>query len=131
MNLLDENVRRDQGDQLRRWRVPFRVLTEDVAHPGIQDPDILPVLHRLARPTFFTHDRDFFRRALVHPGYCLVWLDVFDGKAAEFIRWILKQPEFRTTAQRMGVVARAHPGGIHFWRRGAAALQRVAWSAWK
>jgi hypothetical protein len=31
MILLDENIRQDQGVQLRRWRVPFRLLVDDIA----------------------------------------------------------------------------------------------------
>ena len=127
MNLLDENIRQDQGVQLRRWRVPFRVLTEDISHSGIQDPDILPLLHRLKRPTFFTHDRDFFGRKLVHRSYCLVWLDVFDGAAAEFIRRFLKHPAFSTAARRMGMVARVHHDGVDFWRRHQEARLRARW----
>ncbi len=127
MNLLDENIRRDQGDQLRRWRVPVRLLVEDIAPSGIQDPDIIPLLHRLRRVTFFTHDQDFFRRELAHPAYCLVWLDLFDGDAARFIHLFLRHPEFSTWSRRMGVVARVHHDGIRFWRRNDARLQHVEW----
>ena len=127
MNLLDENIRQDQREQLRERRVPFRALTRDLAHPGMQDAEIIPLLHRLRRLTFFTHDQDFFKRGLVHPAYCLVWLDVFDGHAAEFIRRFLKHPAFRTAAKRMGVVAHVHREGIDFWPRNREARQRVRW----
>lgn len=128
MILLDENIRQDQGIQLRQWRVPFRHLADDLARSGIQDPEIIPLLHRLKQPTFFTHDRDFFQRKLVHPACCLVWLDVFDGEAAKFIRAFLKHPIFDTAAKRLGIVARAHHDGIHFWQRNRTALQRAGWS---
>ena len=127
MILLDENIRDDQAIQLRQWRIPFRFLVESFARSGIQDPEIIPLLHRLKQPSFFTHDRDFFQRALVHPAYCLVWLDVFDGEAAKFIRAFLKHRTFDTAAKRMSIVARAHHDGIRFWRRNQAALQRAAW----
>jgi hypothetical protein len=97
MILLDENIRQDQGIQLRQWRVRCRFLVEEFAPSGIQDVDIIPLLQRLKQPTFFTHDQDFFRGGLVHAGYCLVWLDVFDGDAATFIRSFLKHP-FRNPA---------------------------------
>ena len=71
MNLLDENIRHDQGQQLRRWTIPFRLLIRDLARSGIQDPDIIPLLHRARSPTFFTHDQDFFKRTLVHPVYLM------------------------------------------------------------
>ena len=128
MILLDENVRDDQAVQLRRRHIAARFLVEDFARSGIQDPEIIPWLHRLKQPVFFTHDRDFFQSDRAHQNYCLVWLDVFDGKAAEFIRAFLKHELFDTAAKRMGVVARVHPGGVHFWQRKRAALQRVGWT---
>ena len=111
MNVLDENIRQDQAEQLRRWRIKFRRLVVDIKHPGIKDPQVIPALQQLHRPTFFTHDQDYFRRKLLHPSYCLVWLDLFDGDAASFIRAFLRHPAFRTHALRMHVVARLHPGG--------------------
>jgi hypothetical protein len=127
VNLLDENIRQDQAIQLRQWRVPCRILVQEFAPSGIQDPDIIPLLQRLKQPTFFTHDQDFFRRNLVHAGYALVWLDVFDGEAAAFIRAFLKHGLFNTAAKRMGVVARVHRDGVLFWQRNHTALQRVNW----
>ncbi len=129
MILLDENIRKDQSIELRRHHVPARFAIEDFAWAGIQDPDIIPLLHRLKQPTFFTHDRDFFRRNLAHRNYCLAWLNIFDGRAAEFIRAFLKQELFNTTAKRMGAVVRVHPDGLEFWRRNRTALQRVRWRA--
>ena len=72
-------------------------------------------------------DKDFFRRSLVHPAYCLVWLNARADDAAWFVRRLLRQPEFNSQAKRMGVVARIHPEGIQFWQRGTATLRRVAW----
>ena len=127
MTLLDENIRQDQGAQLRRWRIPFRLLIRDLARPGIQDPDIIPLLHQGHRPTLFTHDKDYFKPALAHPAYCLVWLDVFDGDAARFIRRFLRHPAFHTHARRLGKVVRLHPAGVSFWQRGRRSLQSVPW----
>jgi hypothetical protein len=127
MILLDENIRQDQAIQLRRQRIPARFLVEHFARTGIQDTDIIPLLHRLKQPTFFTHDRDFFRRGLVHQNYCLVWLDMYDGKAAEFTRAFLKHELFDTAAKRLGIVARVHHEGIDLWRRNHAALQHARW----
>lgn len=127
MNLLDENIRQDQSDQLRRWRIKFRRLDMDLVCTGIKDPQVIPVLHGLSDPTFFTHDKDYFRRRLLHSSYCLVRLDVFDGAAASFIRSFLRHRLFKTNAQRIGAVARVHPGGIHFWTRNKPKLTKVPW----
>lgn len=127
MILLDENIRQDQAIRLRQQHIPARFLVEDFARTGIQDLDIIPLLHRLKQPVFFTHDRDFFRHGLAHQNYRLVWLDLFDGRAVEFIRAFLKHDLFDTAAKRMGIVARAHPEGIDFWRRNRAGLQHARW----
>lgn len=127
MILLDENIRQDQAIQLRRQHIPAQFLVEHFAQKGIQDHDIVPVLHRLKQPVFFTHDRDFFRRDLTHNNYCLVWLDLFDGKAAEFIRAFLKHKLFDTAAKRTSIVARVHQEGIDFWQNNRAVLQRARW----
>jgi len=47
-----------------------------VGYLGIKDDNILPLLHRKRRVTFFTQDQDFFDRQLCHHAYCLVRLDV-------------------------------------------------------
>jgi len=127
MNLLDENIRHDQGEQLRKWRIPFRLLVRDLARSGIQDPDIIPLLHRGTRPTLFTHDQDYFKRSLVHPAYCLVWLDLYDGGAAVFIRRFLRHPDFNSHAKRLGKAVRLHPQRITFWQVGKPALQTRQW----
>jgi hypothetical protein len=36
MNVLDENIRHDQGEQLRKWRIKFRRLVVDIEDPGHQ-----------------------------------------------------------------------------------------------
>ena len=54
MNLLDENFPEDQLPPLKEWRIPFRQIGRDVARRGIKDLDIIPLLHRLRRVTFFT-----------------------------------------------------------------------------
>jgi len=123
MNLLDENIRHDQGEHLRKWRIPFRRLIGDLARSGIQDPDILPLLHRGKHPTLFTHDKDFFKRTLVHRAYCLVWLDLYDGDAALFVRRFLRHPDFNSHAKRMGKVVRLNPQRLTFWHLGQRSLQ--------
>src|SRR5688572_17847809 len=83
MLVLDENVPADQRHSLRKWRIRFRVIGVDVAAWGTTDENLIPALHGLPRPTFFTLDQNFYRRDWVHRGYCLVWLDVADDRAAE------------------------------------------------
>jgi hypothetical protein len=116
MLVLDENLPAGQRQLLRSWRVRFRTVGREVAFFGAKDENLIPLLHRLANPTFFSLDRDFYRQEAANRSYCLVWLDVRAGEAGKFIRAFLRHPEFRTHAKRKGVVARVYPGGVQFWR---------------
>jgi hypothetical protein len=127
MNVLDEQMRADQCLLLVHWGIAVRKIGRDVAPSGIKDTDIIPFLQRLKRPTFFTHDQGFFQRQLAHARYCLAWLDVSDVEAATYIRRFLGHGRFDTTAKRMGIVARVHYQGVHFWCRELARSQRVDW----
>jgi len=127
VNVLDENIPMDQRDLLRAWGIHCRLIGRDLSQLSADDDNIVVLLHRLKQPTLLTRDEDFFRRKLCHSGYCLVFLDARPAESAEFIRRVLRHPQFRTKAQRMGTVARAHHDGIHFWRRNEASLHRAPW----
>lgn len=128
MILLDEQMREDQRVLLRKWRIRFRQIGKEIGPSGIQDPDIIPFLHTLKRPTLFTLDHGFFKPRLCHSGYCLACLDVTDIRAAEYIRRFLRHSRFDTSAKRLGIVARARPSGVDFWKRGMREVQRVSWA---
>lgn len=127
MNVLDENIVAEQRGQLRQWRIPFRRIGEHLAAFGALDENLIPVLHQLPQPTFFTSDEDFFKVSLSHAHYALIYLDVSDTETAEFIRRFLKHPAFETQAKRLGVVARVRASGVRFWRKGKSGLQKVEW----
>ena len=86
MNILDENVPESQPAILRSWRIAFRQIGQGVGRMGMKDDEIIPLLHELGRPTFFTLDGDFYERRLCHGGYCLVRLDVEEEVVAEYVR---------------------------------------------
>jgi hypothetical protein len=127
MNLLDENVRDDQRTLLRQWRIPFRQVGKEISRAGTQDDNLLPLLHRLKRPTLFTQDKDFFKRELCHRAYCLVWLDVANIEVAFYLRRFLRHPAFGSQRHRMGKVVRVHPDGVHYWLAGKAGRVSVEW----
>ncbi len=128
MNVLDENIASQQCAKLRAWRIPFRQIGRHLSEKGALDENLIPLLHRLPQPTFFTHDKDFFRTALCHSHYAVVYLDVSDAAAAEFIRRFLRHPLFDTTAKRLGVVARVQISDVQFWKKGRQRLQSAEWS---
>lgn len=127
MILLDENVTQDQWELLLKSRVRARQIGHDVGRTGIQDRDILTLLHDLKRPTLFTLDRDFSYPRLCHPAYCLVFLDINEDCTAMYVRRVLKHPALSTQAKRMGAVVRVTESGVRIWRRNAAELA-LPWS---
>jgi hypothetical protein len=127
MNLLDENVPESQRQLLRAWRIPVRQVGVDVARKGIQDDEIIPLLLRLRRPTFVTRDSDFYKPALRHARYCLVFVDTGQYEAASFVRRLLHHVEFDTEAKRLGSVLRVHHTGVAAWRLHLAGEHHYDW----
>ncbi|MBI3245376.1 MAG: hypothetical protein HYZ50_02580 [Deltaproteobacteria bacterium] len=117
MNILDEDIGQSQGQHLAGRKIHFWKIGAGVGRAGMKDrEDILPLLHRLKQPTFFTLDHGFYHPTLRHQRYCLVFLDVWDDEAAEYIRRLLRHSEFRTRAQRMGKVVRVRHSGVNYWQ---------------
>src|SRR5947208_118637 len=116
MNVLDENIPEPQRHLLRRWRIPVRQIGSGVGRAGMSDEDILPLLHGLHRPTFFTRDADFSDPSLCHQSYCLVWLKVTPLEVAEYVRRLLRHPALNTQAKRMGKLIEVMPSGLIVWR---------------
>lgn len=128
MNVLDENIFEHHRQQLEAWNIHVRQVSVDIGRLGMDDlEEIIPLLHTLHRPTFFTRDKDFYHRWLHHPGYCLVYLDVAPDEAARFIRRFLRHRLFRTKTQRMGKVVRVHQGGVTIWQAGMGEEKEIAW----
>jgi hypothetical protein len=117
VNILDENIVEDECRSLRSRRVHVRHIGHDISHKGIKDQEIVPLLHRLRRPTLFSHDTRFFNRRLCHPSYCLVYLDVPENAAAVYVRRVLRHPLLNTQVKRMGTVVRASSADIRLLRR--------------
>ena len=93
----------------------------------MKDDEIIPLLHGLPRPTFFTLDADFYDRHFCHEAYCLVHLDVEGEMAAEYVRRLLHHRAFNTKAKRMGRVIRVSPMGLAIWRILQEQESRLSW----
>ena len=115
MNILDENVPESQRSLLRKRRVPVRQVGQDTGRKGMKDNEIIPLLHQLDRPTFFTLDGDFYDRRKCHEGYGLVHVDVHEEMTAEYVGRILRHRSLNSKAKRMGRVVRVSAVGITFW----------------
>jgi hypothetical protein len=128
MNILDENIPFGQRQPLADRGIHFRQIAREIGREGLDDREqIIPLLHRMRRPTLFTRDQDFYKPELRHQGYCLVYLDVLPDQVAEYIRRFLRHKAFRTQAQRMGKVVCLRPGGIRFWQVKLEAERALSW----
>ena len=127
MNVLDENIVAQQCLQLEEWGIPYRQVGRHLSAHGATDENLIPLLHQLPQPTFFTHDEDFFKVSLCHSHYALVYLDVTDRETAKFVRRFLRHKSFNTQAKRLGIVARVRGTGIQFWRKAKPGLQSTDW----
>lgn len=127
MNILDENIPQPQRELLAGWRVAVRQIGVSIGRRGMLDEEIIPLLQRLRRPTFFTRDEDFYERHLGHARYCLVYLSVEKSETALFVRRLLRHSDFKTQAKRMGKVIRVSRAGISFWQRHQPREQHIVW----
>ena len=115
MIVLDENFPESQRQLLRGWRFRIHQVGYEVGRKGLPDPEIIPLLHKLRSPTFFSLDSDFYKPKLCHSGYCLVFVDVGQYEAATFIRRFLRHSEYKTKNKRKGRVVRISHLGISVW----------------
>ena len=127
MNILDENIPDNQETLLLRKRIHVRRVGREIGWFGMDDKEIIPLLHQLQRPTFFTLDADFYKRRLRHKGYCLVHLAVEDDMIAKYIRRLLRHPALNAKAKRMGTVVQIQPMGLALWRIGEPKEIRLEW----
>lgn len=127
MIILDENVGESQRRWLQRRRIRSRQIGVEIGRMGMNDSDIIPLLHALDRPTLFSLDIDFYRRDLRHQAYCLVYLDVNVDIVAEFIRRVLRHRELNTKAKRMGNVIHVQPQSMTLWRMHHETELQIEW----
>ncbi len=127
MNVLDENILKDQRELLQSWRISIHQIGHDVGRKGIRDDEIISLLHQLRRPTFFTRDFGFYDRKLCHARYCLVYLAVDRAEAAVFVRRLLRHPDLNTEADRLGKVIRLSSAGLSIWQLHAEAETLLDW----
>ncbi len=128
MNVLDENIVVSQRELLRSWKIHFRCIGGEVGRLGMKDrEEIIPLLHTLRQPTFFTRDHDFYKPLLRHRSYCLVCLNVEFDEAAEYIRRFLRHTSFRTRVQRMGKVVRVRSSNVSYWQVDLRGEQLLPW----
>ena len=128
MNILDEDISIIERERLRARKIHFRQIGIEVGRLGMKDrDDIIPLLHTVRRPTFFTRDHGFYHPSLLHSAYCLVYLDVAFDEIADFLHRFLRHAAFRTQAQRMGKVVRVHHNRVSYWQARVKKAHSLSW----
>ena len=129
MLVLDENISAGEERKLSRWRLRCRVVGVHFASKGAGDPDFIPLLLRLPRPTFITADRDFWRARLCHSGYAIaVVADLAENEVAVHVRRFLAHPQFDTAGKRLGRIVRLRPESIGVFNAPNARVVSVPWN---
>lgn len=121
MIVLDEQLlgRGIEHDIARWYRGSVQFITDLRPHSVIKDDAIPTLLRQQSQPTFVTiNERDFWQRLPADARYCVVCFVLSDAQTREIpfsLRALLRRPEFRTKAQRMGKVIRVTRGEISYY----------------
>ena len=127
MIILDENVSKSQRRLLLDWHIPVRQVGYDIGRVGMQDEEIIRLLHQLRRSTFFTFDLDFYKRTLRHQSYCIVFLYINPNEGAKYIRRLVRHDLFDTQAKRLGNVMEVTTTGLLVWHPHAEQRAEYVW----
>lgn len=121
MLVLDEQLMgRELYAELSRWYRGQIVSVLDLRpNTLIKDEAIPPLLRGLRQPTLLTiNDVDFWRRVPIDARYCVVCFPLPDSRVPEIpnlLRRVLRLPEFRTKAGRMGKVLRVTRESVSYY----------------
>lgn len=128
MIVLDQNIPTEERKKLDEWGIRTRKIGVDIGWAWMSDEGhIIPLLHSLRQPTFFTLDLGFYRRKFCHPNYCIVVLDISESQVAEFVRRFMRHKDFNTKAKRMGRIVKITTDGIYWWEISATSEKKLRW----
>jgi hypothetical protein len=101
--------------------------------PGevVTDERVPAVLRTQRTPTFVTIDDWFWSRRHRDHRYCILYLALTAKEQGDIpaLRRLLRLPEFRTRATRMGKVAWVSHDHVSWWQVGDGSEHTVQWSA--
>jgi hypothetical protein len=128
--VLDDQLDADVvGAEIARWTTARFV--RDI-RPGevIKDDRVPTLLHTLRMPTLVTIDGGFWKRNRRSRRYCILYFRLDADEQREIpplLRRLVRLPEFRTRAARMGKVARVSREGVRWWQLGEPVERSVHW----
>ncbi|MCE7985666.1 MAG: hypothetical protein DYG89_31195 [Caldilinea sp. CFX5] len=120
MIVVDENIQDDLVIRTIASWYPGQVISVTALRLQtlIKDDGIAMLLHQASESTFVTTNvDDFWPKFPAHRRYCIVsiLLTIEETmQVPETLRNLLRLPEFRTKAARMGKVIRVRPSGIEY-----------------
>jgi hypothetical protein len=135
MIVLDEQVlgRGLERDIAHWYRGTIQFITDLRPHIIIKDEAIPALLRRQSQPTFVTiNDRDLWRKVAPDQRYCIVCFVLSDARAREIplaLKALLRRPEFRTKAQRMGKVIWVTNDDISYYMFGDRQVRTIPLAA--
>jgi hypothetical protein len=128
--ILDEHLdERAVRDQILHWAT-VRYVRDTRPGEVVKDDRILTVLHSLRMPTFVTADDWFWNRDHRDRRYCIVFVALRgrnDRHVPDLLRRLLRLPEFRSRAARMGKVVRLGEDHVRWWQLGDEHEHSLQW----
>lgn len=121
MIIVDENIRGALITQsIASWYtgqvIPVTNLRRETL---VEDDGIATLLHQVRNPTFVTINViDFWLKFPPNRNYCIVGIVLIGEQTnllSSILRNLLRLPQFRTKAARMGKVIRVRPSGIEYY----------------
>lgn len=112
MIVLDEQLLgRELEQAIAIWyRGPVVFITDLRPNTVIKDDGIPVLLRQQLQPTFITiNETDFWQHIAIDQHFCVICCAVSDSRASTvptLVRQLLRHPNFRNKAQRMGMVIR-------------------------
>jgi hypothetical protein len=116
-------------DAIARWstaRFPREFRPREV----VKDERVPVVLRTLQTPTFITIDEGFWKRTWRDRRYCIIFFALRHDEQADIaplLRQLVRLPEFRTRAARMGKVASVSRDSVRWWQIGDEVEHRFRW----
>ncbi|MDZ7363910.1 MAG: hypothetical protein ONB46_24830 [candidate division KSB1 bacterium] len=97
----------------------------------VKDDRVPLLLRELSSPKFTTIDEaGFWRRTMCSQAYCILYFALSDAQQElipSLLRKLLRLPEFKKKANRMGKVARISLANIKYYQTGDNKMHVLAW----
>jgi hypothetical protein len=131
MIVLDEQLLgRGLESEIAAWYRGSVCFIHELRPQTVVKDDVIPTLLRTHRqPTFVTiNNHDFWRKVEADERFCVICFDFSDSEAREIppiLKRLLRHPDFKTKAQRMGCVIRYTNVAVSYYTRNDRTVRTV------